>query len=125
MNAKVEAEGSAFDTVKLVLAVLVVVAGIGAFYYFEDHSLLLRVLGLLAIAGVAVAIVMQTPMGRGVWRFAVDARTEVRKVVWPTRQETVQTTLIVFAMVFVMSLVLWLFDMMLGAILKALTGQGG
>ena len=125
MNAKVEAEGSAFDTVKLVLAVLVVVAGIGAFYYFEDHSLLLRVLGLLAVAGVAVAIVMQTPMGRGVWRFAADARTEVRKVVWPTRQETVQTTLIVFAMVFVMSLVLWLFDMMLGAILKALTGQGG
>ena len=125
MNAKVEAENSGFDTVKLLLAVLVLVAGIVAFYYFEVHSLLFRVLGLLAVAGVAVAIIMQTAKGRGIWHFAVDARAEVRKVVWPTRQETVQTTLIVFAMVLVMGLVLWLFDMALGAILKALTGQGG
>ena len=125
MNAKVEAESSGFDTVKLLLAVVVLVAGIVAFYYFESESTLFRVLGLLAVAGVSVAILMQTAMGRGVWRFAVDSRTEVRKVVWPTRQETVQTTLIVFAMVLVMGIVLWLFDMALGAILKVLTGQGG
>jgi len=124
MNAKVETERSGFDTVKLILAVLVLIAGIVGFYYFEAQSQLYRVLGLLAVTGIAVAIVMQTAMGRGTWRFAVDSRTEVRKVVWPSRQETVQTTLIVFAMVLVMGIVLWLFDTALGAILKALTGQG-
>ncbi len=124
MNAKVETERSGFDTVKLILAVLVLIAGIVGFYYFETQSQLYRVLGLLAMAGVAIAIVMQTAMGRGTWHFAVDSRTEVRKVVWPSRQETVQTTLIVFAMVLVMGIVLWLFDTALGAILKALTGQG-
>ncbi|PVV26714.1 MAG: preprotein translocase subunit SecE, partial [gamma proteobacterium symbiont of Ctena orbiculata] len=56
--------------------------------------------------------------------FASASRIEVRKVVWPSRQETVQTTLIVFVMVLIMGIVLWLFDMMLGAILKALTGTG-
>jgi preprotein translocase subunit SecE len=124
MNAKVETERSGFDTVKLILAVFVLIAGIVGFYYFEAQSQLYRVLGLLAVAGVAVAIVMQTAMGRGTWHFAVDSRIEVRKVVWPSRQETVQTTLIVFAMVLVMGIVLWLFDTALGAILKALTGQG-
>jgi len=124
MNAKVETEGSGFDTVKLLLAVLVLIAGIVGFYYFEAQSQLYRVLGLLAVAGISVAIVMQTVMGRNTWHFAVDARTEVRKVVWPSRQETIQTTLIVFAMVLVMGVVLWLFDTALGAILKALTGQG-
>jgi preprotein translocase subunit SecE len=108
----------------LILAVFVLIAGIVGFYYFEAQSQLYRVLGLLAVAGVAVAIVMQTAMGRGTWHFAVDSRIEVRKVVWPSRQETVQTTLIVFAMVLVMGIVLWLFDTALGAILKALTGQG-
>ena len=67
---------------------------------------------------------MTTAMGRGVWHFAVDARTEVRKVVWPSRQDTVQTTLIVFAMVLFMGLVLWAFDSALVAILKILTVQG-
>ena len=124
MNAKVEAESSGFDTVKLLLAVVVLVAGIVGFYYFEAEPTLYRVLGLLVVAGVSVAIIMQTAMGRGVWRFAADSRTEVRKVVWPSRQETVQTTLIVFAMVLVVGIVLWLFDMALGAILKMLTGQG-
>ncbi len=124
MNAKVETERSGFDTVKLILAVLVLIAGIVGFYYFEAQSQLYRVLGLLVMAGVAIAIVMQTAMGRGTWHFAVDSRTEVRKVVWPSRQETIQTTLIVFAMVLVMGIVLWLFDTALGAILKALTGQG-
>ncbi|MCF6280728.1 MAG: preprotein translocase subunit SecE [Candidatus Polarisedimenticolaceae bacterium] len=124
MNAKVEAESSGFDTVKLILAVLVLIAGIVGFYYFEAQSQLYRVLGMLAMAGVSVAIIMQTVMGRGLWRFAADARTEVRKVVWPSRQETIQTTLIVFAMVLVMGVVLWLFDMVLGAVVNTLTGQG-
>jgi preprotein translocase subunit SecE len=122
MNAKTEIESSSMDTAKLALAVLLLAGGIGAFYYFEEHSLLLRVLGLLAVAGVAVAIAMQTLVGRSVWGFAADSRAEVRKVVWPTRQETVQMTLVVFAMVLVMGIILWLVDMMLMNIVRAVTG---
>jgi preprotein translocase subunit SecE len=102
--------------------VLLLVAGIGGFYYFEGYSTLLRVLGLLAVAGMAVAVALTSVPGRQIWAFAVAARTEVRKVVWPTRQETIQTTLIVFAMVLLVGIILWLFDMVLMAIVRSVTG---
>jgi preprotein translocase subunit SecE len=125
MSVKAEVEGSGMDTLKLAAAVALIVAGIYGFYYFEAYSTLLRVIGLLAVVGVAAAVVYQTDLGRRVWQFGQDSRMEVRKVVWPTRQETIQTTLIVFAMVLVVGIVLWLFDMLLMTIVKALTGQGG
>jgi preprotein translocase subunit SecE len=121
MNAKAEVESSTMDTLKLLVAVVLLVAGIGVFYIFEEHSLLLRVLGLLAVVGIAVAVALQSVPGRKVWDFASDARTEVRKVVWPSRQETIQTTLIVFAMVLLIGIMLWLFDMALMAIVRAVT----
>ena len=122
MNANTEVEVSNMDTVKLLTAVTIIVAALLGFYYFDNYSQLLRVLGLLGVVAVAVLIAYQTVVGKRVWRFASDAKVEVRKVVWPSRQETVQTTLIVFVMVLIMGIVLWLFDMMLGAILRALTG---
>ncbi|MCU7810670.1 MAG: preprotein translocase subunit SecE [Candidatus Thiodiazotropha sp. (ex Notomyrtea botanica)] len=124
MSANTQVEASGFDTVKLILAVAIVVGAILGFYFLDAYSQLLRVLGLLALVGLAAFIVYQTAVGRTVWDFASAAKVEVRKVVWPGRQETVQTTLIVFVMVLIMGIVLWLFDMMLGAILKALTGTG-
>ena len=81
-------------------------------------------IGLLAISGVAAAVALQTERGRALWQFAGDARNEVRKVVWPTRQETLQTTLIVIVMVLILGVILWLFDMVLMSILRFLTGQG-
>jgi preprotein translocase subunit SecE len=125
MNVKVEADATSLDTVKLVGAALLLVAGIFAFYFFAGYSTLLRVLGLLVIGGGAAAIALQTQAGRQLWQFVGDARTEVRKVVWPTRQETLQTTLIVVVMVLILGIILWLFDMMLMAILRLLTGHGG
>ncbi|MET0083723.1 MAG: preprotein translocase subunit SecE [Sedimenticola sp.] len=122
MNAKAEVESSTMDTLKLLVAVLLLIGGIGVFYYFEQYSLLGRVLGLLVIAGVAVAVALQSVPGRNVWEFATASRNEVRKVVWPSRQETIQTTLIVFAMVILIGIVLWLFDMMLMAIVRSVTG---
>lgn len=110
------------DTVKLALSAGIIVAAIYGFYYFDAYSQLLRVLGLLAVAAVAVFIAYNTLLGKQIWHFVSEAKIEVRKVVWPSRQETVQTTLIVFVMVLIMGLVLWLFDMMLGAILRTLTG---
>jgi len=124
MNSKSQVEASSLDTVKLLLAIGVIVGAILGFYYLDGYSQLLRVLGLLALVGVSAFIAYQTAVGRTVWEFASAAEVEVRKVVWPSRQETVQTTLIVFVMVLFMGIVLWLFDMMLGAVLRALTGAG-
>ncbi|MEJ2394500.1 MAG: preprotein translocase subunit SecE [Candidatus Thiodiazotropha sp.] len=122
MSANSQVAASGFDTVKLLLAVAIVVGAILGFYYLDAYSQLLRVIGLLVLVGVAAFIVYQTAVGRAIWSFAAASKVEVRKVVWPSRQETIQTTLIVFVMVLVMGVVLWLFDMMLGAILKAVTG---
>jgi preprotein translocase subunit SecE len=124
MSANSQVEASGFDTVKLLLSVAIVVAAILGFYYLDAYSQLLRVIGLLALVGLAAFIIYQTAVGRAVWSFASAAKVEVRKVVWPSRQETVQTTLVVFVMVLIMGVVLWLFDMMLAAILKAVTGAG-
>jgi preprotein translocase subunit SecE len=125
MNARAEAGATGLDTVKLVAAAILLIAGIYGFYHFAAYSTLLRVVGLLAIGGLAAAIALQTDQGRRLWQFAGDARNEVRKVVWPTRQETLQTTLIVIVMVLILGIILWLFDMMLMSILRFLTGQGG
>jgi preprotein translocase subunit SecE len=113
------------DTAKLVAAAVLLVAGIYGFYYFAAYSSLIRVLGLLVVGGGAAAVALQTEPGRRLWQFAGDARAEVRKVVWPTRQETIQTTLVVIVMVLILGIILWLFDMMLMGILRFLTGQGG
>ena len=124
MNPKSQVEASSLDTVKLILAVGIIVGAILGFYYLDAYSQLLRVIGLLVLMGLAALLAYQTAVGRTVWEFASASKMEVRKVVWPSRQETVQTTLIVFVMVLFMGIVLWLFDMMLGAILRALTGSG-
>jgi preprotein translocase subunit SecE len=111
---KAEQTSSGFDTLKLMAALLVLIAGVGGFYYFEDESQLLRVLGMLAIAVIAFLIAATTDIGRRSLGFAKDARVEVRKVVWPTRQETLQTTVAVLIMVVIVAIMLWLFDMFLG-----------
>ena len=113
------------DAVKLLLAMLIVIAVVSAFYIYAEQSLLFRVIGLLAGAGIAVAIAMQTEKGRYAWGFFQDAQVEVRKVVWPTRQETLQTTLIVILMVIFVAIILWILDMFLGWSIGYLMGHGG
>jgi len=111
---KTEQSTSAIDTFKLMTAVLVLIAGVVGFYYFEEESQLLRVLGMLAVAVVAFLIAATSDKGRRGLGFVKDARVEVRKVVWPTRQETLQTTVAVLFMVILVAIMLWLFDMFLG-----------
>jgi preprotein translocase subunit SecE len=119
---KTEQQSSGFDTVKLVFSLLVLVAGIFAFYYFKEESQLLRVLGILAVAVVSFLIVASTVLGKRAIGFAKDARIEVRKVVWPSRQETTQTTIAVLVMVLIVAIMLWLIDMFLGWGIKSLLG---
>lgn len=125
MNSRAEDRGASLDMIKLAVSAFLLIVGIVAFYYLASLSTLLRVVGLLVISGGAVAIALQTAPGRLLWQFMTDARMEVRKVVWPSRQETLQTTLVVVVMVLIVGITLWLFDMVLMAILRFLTGQGG
>jgi len=126
MVAKTETEVSnKFDTFKLVIAVAILLAGIGGFYYYVDKSLLFRVLGLVTIVMVAAGIAFTTSTGHAILSFGRESRAEVRKVVWPTRQETVQTTLMVVMAVIMLGIFLWLIDMMLLKAVQVLTGQGG
>jgi len=111
---KAEQTTSGLDTVKLMTALLVLIAGVVAFYYFEAESQLLRVIGMLALAVTAFFIVSTTDIGRRGLGFVRDAKVEVRKVVWPTRTETTQTTIAVLIMVFLVAIMLWLIDMTLG-----------
>lgn len=126
MVAKAETEVSnKLDTFKLVMAIAILLAGIGAFYYYAEISLLYRVLGLVAIVIVAAGIAFTTSTGHAILSFGRESRAEVRKVVWPTRQETVQTTLMVVVAVIILGIFLWLIDMMLLNAVQMLTGQGG
>jgi preprotein translocase subunit SecE len=110
MNARAESESSVIDTVKLIVAILVFLGGVGGFYYYSDELLLYRVLGLIAVGLAAVGIAMTTRSGREVWAFARESRQELRKVIWPTKQESLQTTAVVVVMVIVVGLFLWLLD---------------
>ncbi len=126
MVASAEAEESGkLDILKYLVAIAMLVGGIVQFYYFEEESQLYRVLGLLAFVAVALGVLYTTQKGYSLWLFARDARTEVRKVIWPTRQETMQTTLMVVVMVLIVGIMLWLIDMALRWAVLFLTGQGG
>ncbi len=123
MNTQVEASVNIFDVVKQVFSIVFVIAGVAAFYYFSDIKLIYRVLGLLAISGGVIGMLATTVWGEGISRFISDSKVEVRKIVWPTREETTRTTLLVFAMVSIVSLVLWLLDTFLFWGVRLLTGQ--
>jgi preprotein translocase subunit SecE len=110
------------DTFKLLAAGTLILGALAAFYIFANFSLLARVIGLLAAAGAAVAIALKTEPGAETLEFIRGARSELRKVVWPTRAETTQTTLIVIAMVVIMGLLLWLFDILLLWLVRLVTG---
>lgn len=98
------------DKVKLFAAFLLIVAGIFVFYYFPEVSLPLRA-GAVIVAVILAAIVSLTSEpGQQAWQFAVGMRMEVRKVVWPTRKETIQATIVVIIGVFIVGLYMWLLD---------------
>jgi preprotein translocase subunit SecE len=113
------------DKIKLTLSGLIFAAGLVAFYILGDYALWMRVLGVLVVASISVAVAAQAEVGRQALAFVKDARTEVRKVVWPTRKETVQTTLVVIVMVIIIAILIWLMDMFFLWAVQILTGQGG
>jgi preprotein translocase subunit SecE len=114
MTANTEEKVYRLDAIKWLLVVAVVAAGVVGNSHFSAESILYRALGLLVLAAVAVFVALQTAKGAAIADVVRGALVELRKVVWPTPQETNQTTLIVVAVVAVMSLILWALDTTLG-----------
>ncbi len=110
------------DWIKWVVVAAIIAGGVYANSYFSTESLLVRTVGLLALAGVAGWIAAQTERGRAFVNLCLEARIEIRKVVWPTRQETVQTTIIVLIVIFVLALILWMLDWGLNGIISSIIG---
>jgi preprotein translocase subunit SecE len=125
METKVEAEPTFVDTAKLVLAVAIIVASIVGYYYFADAPVALRALGVLVALGAAAFVALQSVQGQSIWKFIQGARVELRKVVWPTREETIQTTIAVFVFAAIMGVFFWLLDLFLLFVTSRITGQGG
>jgi preprotein translocase subunit SecE len=113
---------SALDTVKLVAAIAILVGGLAAFYVLSTYPIAVRWLIVLASVGVGIFVALQSAQGRAFAQFVQGSRIELRKVVWPTRQETMQTTLVVVVAILVMGIFFWLLDMLLGSVTRALTG---
>ena len=110
MVTKVENQAARFDGLKWVLVLLIVIGGVYANSYFATESMLYRALAGVVLTAIAVAIALQTEQGRATWELAKEARVEIRKVVWPTPEERLQTTLIVVAVVIFVAFVLWGLD---------------
>lgn len=110
------------DWLKWLLTTVLLALGVFGNWYYRDESLLLRVLGLLGVAIVAVGIALQTERGRAIWSLFKESRAEIRRVVWPTRQETLQTTVIVLVLVLVFALILWLLDSGLSWLVSSVIG---
>jgi preprotein translocase subunit SecE len=127
MNEQVREQGESGAGGNLVLAVAIVllVAGIAGYYLLDARPDWQR-WGVAAVGLVAaLAAFGASPQGRRFWNFMLDSRIELRKVVWPARQETIQTTIMVFVFVTVAAVFFWLLDLLLAWATRALTGQGG
>jgi len=112
MNAQTETSQSGLlDILKLLIAAAAIVGGLYSFYAFEfELALPLRVLIVLGGTGLSITIAMTSTQGQRLWAFIQGSRVEIRKVVWPTKQETTHTAIAVFVFTLVMAVFFWLLD---------------
>ena len=122
MTPKAEAQGPRLDFLRWLLVVIFAVTSIIGNQYYSGSPILYRVIVLLLIAAAAAYVCLQTEKGRLFSIMVKEARGEIRKVIWPTRQETTQITLIVVAVVLVMALLLWGLDSLLGWLVSLIVG---
>ena len=118
-------ESGLLDTLKLLIAAGVLVGGLFGYYYYLAWSLPLRVLLVLGGLAAGIAIAMTSTQGQRLWAFIQGSRVEIRKVVWPTRQETTQTAIAVFVFTLVMALFFWVLDSFLLWLTRTLVGSTG
>ena len=108
-----EAMLSSMDWVRWSVSAALLLLGVIGFYYFADQALLYRVLGIVAVFALAGGVALGSEQGVQLRGFMREARVEVRKMIWPTRGETLQTSLVVFIAVVIMAIFLWLLDQVL------------
>jgi preprotein translocase subunit SecE len=104
------------------VAIVLIFLAIGGNYYFSAESRIYRVLGVVVLLAAAMGVALLTEKGKSINRLRKEAWVEVRKVVWPTRQETVQTTLVVIGFVLVVALILWAVDTLIGWLVSMVIG---
>lgn len=115
MSTKVEAKEYRFDFIKWLVVIALVIGGAFAFTYFKDeYQLIIRAVAVTAVIVLAAFIAANTAKGAAFWALMKASQVEVRKVVWPTRQEVTQTTLIVVVIVLITALILWGLDSLIG-----------
>lgn len=122
MSTNVETPSSSMDTVKWLVAIALLSGAVVGNYMYSELSVLVRAIGVVVAIGAALGVASATEKGKAFIAFAKEARIEVRKVVWPTRQETMHTTFIVMIATVVMALILWGLDGILFRIVGFLTG---
>lgn len=120
--ANAESPSGAMDSIKWLVAITLLVGAVVANYMYSDYSALIRAVGVVIAVAIGLGIASQTLKGRAFLTFAKEARIEVRKVVWPTRQETMQTTFIVMIATVIVALILWGVDGILFRAVGFLTG---
>ena len=127
MSVNTESQGGskAKDTLLWSLVFIILAAAIVGNYVYSEQALFIRIVAVVAAIVVAGLVALQTVKGKSLIDFARESRIEVRKVVWPTRQETIQTTLIIFAVVAVVGLFLFLLDGALIWLVDFITGVKG
>ncbi len=114
------------DNMLWAAGLLILVAGLYGFFYFAGEVMtLIRVLGLLGALGVALAVVYQTARGKMMFSYMRETDVERRKVVWPNRQETLQTTLMVLVITVIVAIMLFIMDTIFGWIVRRLIGVTG
>jgi len=122
MNSNPEEKVYRLDFAKWILIIALIALGVVGNAHFVAQPLPLRALALIALAAIALLIMYNTEKGASLWSLVQGSIVELRKVVWPSRQETNQTTLIVVAVVIVMSLILWALDTTLGFVASKIIG---
>ena len=122
MAVKAEEQIFRLDWLKWLLVLLLIAAGVFGNSYFGDQPILYRVLALVAVGILCLWVSINTAKGNGAWVVLKEAQVEVRKVVWPTRQETNQMTLIVVALVLLTAVILWGLDSLLGWLASLVIG---
>jgi preprotein translocase subunit SecE len=126
MNEQAEKSGVAFvDVLKIALAAAALLGGVVAYYWFKDEPQVVRVLMVLGGLIAGLVLLYWSAQGRELWAYVQSSRVELRKMVWPTRQETWRTTLVVFVFVMALAVFFWIVDMGLAWGARHVTGQGG
>ena len=126
MNEQAEKTGVAFvDVIKIALAAAALLGGVVAYYWFKDEAQVVRVLMVLGGLIASLVLLYWSAPGRDLYAYVQSSRVELRKMVWPTRQETWRTTLVVFVFVMVLAVFFWIVDMGLAWGARHVTGQGG